>query len=108
MNPKFEPEEVNDMLNEYDFSKARPGRYRGFRGLLIRVLDDGREQTIDLEQNNKSISLSPKQIKLIIEALEYRINANPEQLQKHEVEVTKDSGINSELIALTSLLEKLN
>jgi hypothetical protein len=37
-----------EMLEEYDFSKAKPGRYRGaFQGQLIRVLEDGSEQVIN-------------------------------------------------------------
>ena len=42
--------EQEDMLNQYDFSKSKPGRYRGvFKG-FIRVLADGTEQVIEPKQ----------------------------------------------------------
>jgi hypothetical protein len=52
-NTKAKPETSEadsdeEMLEEYDFSKAKPGRYRGFfRGRFIRVLADGSKQTIE-------------------------------------------------------------
>jgi hypothetical protein len=51
INHKFEQDETEaeDMLEEYDFSKAKPGRHRGFQGSLIRVLEDGKEQVIELK-----------------------------------------------------------
>lgn len=44
---KVDESDSDDMLGEYDFSNAKPGRYRGFKGKLIRVLDDGTEQIIE-------------------------------------------------------------
>lgn len=44
---KVDESDSDDMLDEYDFSNAKPGRYRGFKGKLIRVLDDGTEQIIE-------------------------------------------------------------
>lgn len=54
MNHKLEQDEIEseDMLEEYDFSNAKPGRHRGFRGSLIRVLEDGTEQVIELTPKN--------------------------------------------------------
>jgi hypothetical protein len=47
--------ENEEMLKEYDFSGAKPGRYRGrFKGTFIRVLADGTEQTIVPKQISKS------------------------------------------------------
>ncbi|MFB2892480.1 hypothetical protein ACE1CI_06000 [Aerosakkonemataceae cyanobacterium BLCC-F50] len=37
------------MLEKYNFSNAKPGRHRGFKGSLIRVLEDGTEQAIELK-----------------------------------------------------------
>jgi hypothetical protein len=38
----------DEMLTEYDFSKAKPGRHRGnFQGRYIRVLEDGTEKVIE-------------------------------------------------------------
>ena len=46
--------ESDEMLEEYDFSGAKPGRYRGrLKGKFIRVLPDGTEQEIGLKQNPK-------------------------------------------------------
>jgi hypothetical protein len=46
--------ENEEMLEEYDFSSAKPGRYRGrFKGTFIRVLADGTEQTIVPKQISK-------------------------------------------------------
>ncbi|MBW4620838.1 MAG: hypothetical protein KME17_15960 [Cyanosarcina radialis HA8281-LM2] len=39
--------DAEEMLEEYDFSRAKPGRYRGFKGKLIRVLADGTEVIIE-------------------------------------------------------------
>ena len=44
--------DVDDMLEEYDFSNAKPGRHRGFKGKLVRVLDDDTEQIIELKPRN--------------------------------------------------------
>lgn len=46
--------DVDNMLEEYDFSNAKPGRHRGFKGTLIRVLDDGTERVIELERDGHS------------------------------------------------------
>jgi hypothetical protein len=48
---KFEQDETEaeDMLEEYDFSKAKPARHQGFQGSLIRVSEDGKEQAIELK-----------------------------------------------------------
>jgi hypothetical protein len=48
-NQKLEVDESDsdDMLDEYDFSNAKPSRYREFKGNLIRVLNDGTEQLIE-------------------------------------------------------------
>lgn len=44
--------EPEDMLNEYNFSKAKPGRYRGVsQGKFIRVLADGTEQVIQRQRS---------------------------------------------------------
>lgn len=53
---KIEQDEsaVDDVLDEYDFSKAKPGRHRGFKGKLIRVLGDDTEQVIKLERDDHS------------------------------------------------------
>jgi hypothetical protein len=46
----------DEMLPEYDFSKAKPGRHRGkFRGQYIRVLEDGTEQAIEPKAIDKKI-----------------------------------------------------
>lgn len=46
--------ESEEMLEEYDFSGAKPGRYRGrFKGTFVRVLADGTEQTILPKQISK-------------------------------------------------------
>ena len=42
------------MLEEYDFSHAKPGRYRAFKGKLIRVLDNGTEQVIELKKKDEA------------------------------------------------------
>ena len=42
------------MLEGYDFSHAKPGRYRGFKGKLIRVLDNGIEQVIELKKKDEA------------------------------------------------------
>lgn len=65
MNHKLERDEseAEDMLEEYDFSNAKPGKHRGFKGSLIRVLEDGTEQAIpksdrpNIEQNQQQITL---------------------------------------------------
>jgi hypothetical protein len=47
-NPDPSEPDSDEMLPEYDFSKAKPGRHRGtFRGRYIRVLEDGTEQIIE-------------------------------------------------------------
>lgn len=44
---QIDESEQENMLNEYDFSKSKPGRYRGvFKGKFIRVLSDGTQQVI--------------------------------------------------------------
>ena len=42
------------MLEEYDFSHAKPGKYRGFKGNLIRVLNNGTEQVIELKKKDEA------------------------------------------------------
>lgn len=56
MNQKTELHEFDsdDMLEEYDFSHAKPGRYSGFKGKLIRVLDNGTEQVIELKKKDEA------------------------------------------------------
>jgi hypothetical protein len=50
--PEPEPES-DEMLAEYDFSKAKPGRHRGtFQGRYIRVLEDGTEEAIEPKDRN--------------------------------------------------------
>ncbi|MGG6270022.1 HigA family addiction module antitoxin [Leptolyngbya sp. AN03gr2] len=48
-NPKQDATEADAMSQGYDFSKAKPGRHRGFQGSLIRVLENGTEQTIEVK-----------------------------------------------------------
>lgn len=78
MNHKLEQDETesDDMLEEHDFSNAKPGRHRGFKGSLIRVFEDGTEQAIALSARNDTINLSPEAMRLIVEALEYRISSS--------------------------------
>ena len=56
MNQKTEVHDFDsdDMLEEYDFSHAKPGRYRAFKGKLIRVLDNGIEQLIELKKKDEA------------------------------------------------------
>jgi uncharacterized protein (DUF4415 family) len=58
------------MLEEYDFSNAQPGRYRGFQGSLIRVLEDGTEQVIELKPANDCPDVEPerRQLSLLLDA----------------------------------------
>lgn len=55
-NRKTEVHELDsdDMLGEYDFSHAKPGRYRGFKGKLIRVLDNGTEQVLEPKKKDEA------------------------------------------------------
>ena len=61
--------EAEDMLEEYDFSNAKPGRHRGFKGSLIRVLEDGTEQAIELKPKNDrpNIERNQQQISLLLD-----------------------------------------
>lgn len=72
MNRRFEPDEteVEDMLEEYDFSNAKPGRHRGFQGSLIRVLEDGTEQVIEskLENDSLNVERGRRQMSLLLDA----------------------------------------
>jgi hypothetical protein len=46
--------ENEEMPEEYDFSAAKPGRYRKrFKGTFVRVLADGTEQAIRSKQSSK-------------------------------------------------------
>ena len=56
MNQKTKVYEFDsdDMLEEYDFSHAKPGRYRAFNGKLIRVLNNGIEQLIELKKKDEA------------------------------------------------------
>lgn len=60
MNHKLEQDETEtaNMLEEYDFSNAKPGKHRGFQGSLIRVLEDGTEQVIELRSANDNDTLN--------------------------------------------------
>jgi len=66
---------AEDMLEEYDFSNAKPGKHRGFKGSLIRVLEDGTEQAIELKPKNArpNVERDRRQISLLLDAfiLEY-------------------------------------
>lgn len=72
MSHKFEQDETEaeNMLEEYDFSKAKPGRHRGFQGSLIRVLDDGTEQVIESKLDNDFLNVEQgqRQINLRLDA----------------------------------------
>ncbi|WP_193934814.1 hypothetical protein [Gloeocapsopsis crepidinum] len=71
MNHKFEQDEteVENMLEEYDFSNAKPGRYRGFQGSLIRVLEDSTEQVIELRStNDPNIERDQRHLSLLLDA----------------------------------------
>jgi uncharacterized protein (DUF4415 family) len=63
MSHNLEPDETEteDMLEEYDFSNARPGRYREFQGRLIRVLENGIEQPIELKSPITASTVQPGQ-----------------------------------------------
>ncbi|MBD2179999.1 hypothetical protein H6S82_13460 [Planktothrix sp. FACHB-1355] len=69
MNHKLERDEseAEDMLEEYDFSNAKPGRHRGFKGSLIRVLEDGTEQAIT-KNDRPNIERDRRQISLLLDA----------------------------------------
>ncbi|MBN3951983.1 MAG: hypothetical protein HWQ38_38165 [Nostoc sp. NMS7] len=72
MNHKLERDETEaeDMLDEYDFSNAKPGRHRGFQGSLIRVLEDGTEQVIELRPKTDTLTVERDQrhISLLLDA----------------------------------------
>ncbi|WP_335221638.1 hypothetical protein [Nostoc sp.] len=72
MNHKLERDETEaeDMLEEYDFSNAKPGRHRGFQGSLIRVLEDGTEQVIELRPKTDTLTVERDQrhISLLLDA----------------------------------------
>lgn len=69
MNHKLERDEseAGDMLDEYDFSNAKPGRNRGFKESLIRVLEDGTEQAI-AKNDRPNIERDRRQISLLLDA----------------------------------------
>lgn len=56
MNHKLEQGQIEaeEMLEEYDFGNAKPGRHRGFHGSLIRILADGTEQMIESRPTDDS------------------------------------------------------
>lgn len=108
MNHKLEQNEteIDDLLEEYDFSKAKPGRHRGFKGALVRVFEDGTEQVIELSPRNNTINLSPEAIRLIIEALEYRIEAYQRRLEEGSLDESESEVINN-LVVLAALSQEL-
>lgn len=65
-----EQEDRLDMLEEYNFSNAKPRRLRGFQGSLIRVLEDGTEQVIEskLENDSLNVERGQRQISLLLDA----------------------------------------
>ncbi|AFY32454.1 hypothetical protein [Calothrix sp. PCC 7507] len=56
-------------LEDYDFSNARPGRHRGFKGSLVRVLEDGTEQAIESKPRNNTVNVerSQRQMSLLLD-----------------------------------------
>ena len=55
-SPKPSEPDLDEMLAEYDFSKAKPGRHRGtFQGRYIRVLEDGSERVIETKDRNPTV-----------------------------------------------------
>lgn len=71
MNHNFEQDETEaeDMLEEYDFSNAKPGRHRGFQGSLTRVLEDGTEQVIESRPKHDSpnVERGQRQMSLLLD-----------------------------------------
>ncbi|XWK87949.1 MAG: hypothetical protein U7127_27815 [Phormidium sp.] len=58
------------MLEEYDFSNAKPDKHREFKGSLIRVLEDGTQQAIELKpkSDRPNIEQNQQEITLLLDA----------------------------------------